>query len=302
MTRLFKISVGAFVAVSVLASSHSISNAGEPSPSNSVSASSGNQRWNVTAAGHSGDRQPSDDAPPGPASRTYDCGAPLPKGVRTGDGLDPCAQAQDTCKGQAATDAAGKPTATMVDQVQRPDSTWETVDTKCVVTAPPPQDPIAAAARDAFTKLVPHATIAAAAHYGKSLVNLETLYWLTTPTTVDLGTTPLLGQQVHLLATVQTVQWNFGDGHTATSHGPGRPFTTTDHCATTTCPDFFGHTYTQPAPHLTITATATWTGRYSTNNGPFTTITGTVTAPPTTIPMEVDQSLAILVPNPSETD
>jgi hypothetical protein len=301
MTRLFNLSVAVFVAALVFASSQAISGAGQPSPSSSVSANSGNQRWNVSAAGHSGDRKPGDNSRPGPASRTYDCGAPLPNGVRTGDGLDPCAQPQDTCKGQATTDATGKPTATMVHQTQNADGSWSTVNFDCVVGAPTPQDPIAAAARDAFTKLVPHATISAAAQHGVSLVNAETLYWLDTPTTVDLGTTPLLGQPVQLLATVATVHWNFGDGHTATSQGPGRPFTTTDHCNTTTCPDWFGHTYTDPAPNLTVTATTTWTGRYSINGGPFTAITGTVTAPPATIPMQVDQSLAILVPNPGET-
>jgi hypothetical protein len=258
------------------------------------------QQFNLNAGADStGDVGTSPEAP---ASRTYDCGAPLPNGTRTGDGLDPCAQAQDTCKGQATTDATGKPTATMVSQTQNPDGTWGTVETNCIAAPPAPQDPIAAAARDAFTKLVPHVTIDAAGHNGVSLVNLETLYWLNTPTTVDLGTTALLGQQVQLLATVQTVQWNFGDGHTATSQGPGRPFTATDHCSTKTCPNWFGHTYTQPAPNLTVSATTTWTGRYRVNNGPFIAITGTVTSPPATIPMQVDQSLAILVPNPDETD
>ena len=236
-------------------------------------------------------------------TRTYDCGAPLPKGVRTGDGLDPCAQAQDTCKGQAATDAAGKPTATMVDQVQRPDSTWETVDTKCVVTAPPPQDPIAAAARDAFTKLVPNATIAAAPHYGKSDSSTsKPSTWLTTPTTVDLGTTPLLGHQVHL--TRHRPIRDHGTSataHTDTSHRPGRPFTTTDHCATKTCPDFFGHTYTNHR-HLTITATATWTGRYSINGRPLPPHHRHRHQHPRHHPDRIHQSLTVLVPNPSETD
>jgi hypothetical protein len=189
----------------------------------------------------------------------------------------------------------------MVTQTQNANGTWSTVNLNCIAAPPARQDPVDAAAKEAFTKLVPHVTISAAAQNGVSIVNIETLYWLGTPATVDLGTTPLLGHPVRLLATVQTVQWSFGDGHSATSQGPGRPFTADDYCNTKICPDWFGHTYTEPSRKLTVSATATWTGRYSIDGGPFIAITGTVASPATTIDMEVEQSLSILVPNPGET-
>ena len=113
------------------------------------------------------------------------------------------------------------------------------------------------------------------------LVNVETLIWLDTTKTVDLGTTPLLGHHINLIATVQTVTWNFGDHHTDTTTRPGRPFLTTDHCATLTCPGWYGHTYTTTGT-MTLTATITWTGRYNIDNGPYHPITGTVTTTPTT--------------------
>ncbi len=146
-------------------------------------------------------------------------------------------------------------------------------------------------------KLVPKPTIGTAPPDGKTLVNIQTLLWINTPATVNLGTSPLAGHQVTLTASVQTVAWNFGDQHTDTATTPGRPFLTTDHCSTATCPDYYGHTYTTTGT-MTITATTTWTGRYNIDGGPFLAITGTATSAPQTTTVTVKQSRAILIPNP----
>ena len=133
---------------------------------------------------------------------------------------------------------------------------------------------------------------------GTGLVNVEVLTWMTTPTTVNLGTTPLLGHQVTLVATVQSVTWTWGDTTTNTTQGPGRPWLPTDYCNTPQCPDFTGHTYTTTGIK-TLTATTTWTGRYTLDGTNYLPITGTATSPTTTTQIHITQSRAVLVPNPT---
>ena len=159
-----------------------------------------------------------------------------------------------------------------------------------------------AAARAEFSRRVPVAVIRSAPPVGgQVLVQVEVLFWLDTTAQVDLGSAVLLGQSVRLLASVQSVRWSFGDNATSTSTGPGRPFLSSDFCATKQCPGWFGHTYTETARSVPVTATATWVGRYSVNGGPFQLITGTVTAAPTTIALPVVQSRTVLIPNPTPT-
>ena len=100
------------------------------------------------------------------------------------------------------------------------------------------------------------------------------------------------------------MRWDFGDGHTDTSTGPGKPYTDADHCDTVTCPDFFGHVYGADTRtghadgSILVTATVTWTGRYSIDTGPAQPIPGTVTSPPLTETLYLYESRSVLVPNP----
>ena len=207
-----------------------------------------------------------------------------------------CWRVGDGCDGAVDDD--------LVTQVQDGQGDWTTAATTCAAGGGAAPDPgLAVAVRDAFTKLVPQVGIGRAGQEGVSLVNVETLYWLDTPVTVDLGAAVLLGQRVDLLATVTSVRWDFGDGQSGTSQGPGRAFTSADLCGTPSCPGWFGHTYTVTTTQpLTVTATATWSGRYSVAGGPFAAIAGTVTAPVVTLPMQVRQAQSVLVPNPTTTD
>jgi hypothetical protein len=266
-------------------------------PPPTVSASATTNEWSVSANTGVTDKRSSSNAEP--VQQTVACSAAdVWRQLTAGD---PCTIAIDSCAAIPAAGAAGNPSATIAAQIQEADGTTHTISVDCTAANPQIATPIAAAAHDAFAKLVPTAKIAAAGQHNVSLVNVETLFWLDTPANVDLGSTPLLGQQVHLLASIQSVTWDFGDGHSAISQGPGRPFLETDHCGTASCPGWFGHTYTATAAKLTVTATATWIGRYSVNGGPFVAIAGTVTAPPATVPMPVVEARTVLVPNPTAT-
>jgi hypothetical protein len=207
--------------------------------------------------------------------------------------------AVNQCAGQPAVSATGQPLTVIATEVTNAAGNWVLGPVNCAAAAGPPAI-AAAAVHDAFVKLVPHPTIATAPPDAKPLVNLETLLWLNTTKTVDLGITPLLGHQVDLVASVQSVTWNFGDHHTDTTNGPGRPFLDSDYCATISCPGWYGHIYTTVGP-MAVTATITWTGRYNIDGSNYLPITGAVTTAPTTTKLEVRQSLSVLVPNPGET-
>ena len=231
----------------------------------------------------------------GPAVRTVDCGAPAALGhVITGGG-DPCAVTRNRCAGQPATNAAGKALTTQVTQTQLPDGSWSNGGSSCSVAgATAVVDP--AAVQAAFVKLLPTVGIGAAPATGRELVNVQALYWVNTAAQLNLGTQVLVGHQVNLTASVQTVTWGFGDGATAASSTPGRVFTRADYCDTAQCPGFFGHTYTSTGP-MTVTAVITWTGTYSVDGGPAITIPTTVTTTPNTLPVTVYQARAVLLPN-----
>jgi hypothetical protein len=50
---------------------------------------------------------------------------------------------------------------------------------------------------------------------------------------------------------------------------------------------------------MTITATTTWTGRYSIDGNNYRPITGTATSTPATSQIHIQQSRTVLVPNPT---
>ena len=151
--------------------------------------------------------------------------------------------------------------------------------------------------RAEVVKLVPAVAIRAAPN-GQALVGLESLFWVDTTPTRQLGPITLLAHQVTITITVKTVNWNFGDDTTDTSTGPGRPFTPADHCGENQCPDWFGHTYTETGP-VTTTADVTWNATYTVDGGPPQPIIGTVTGPRTTMNITVKQARAVLVPTPT---
>ncbi|MDD7834685.1 PKD domain-containing protein [Paenarthrobacter sp. AB444] len=103
-----------------------------------------------------------------------------------------------------------------------------------------------------------------------------------TSTTAQTFDVTILGQTVHLTATPTSYTYNFGDG---TTLGPtpatGYPIPQTEWLTTDTRTS---HTYTNTG-NYPATATTTFTGTYSVNNGPPLPINGTLnlTTPPITI-------------------
>jgi hypothetical protein len=237
-------------------------------------------------------------AQPAAVTRVNDCGTPPAIGHVIRDFTDPCATATNECAGRPQTSPTGQPLTILSTQIQNPKGTWSQGPVDCGAAAGPPGLD-QGAIHDAFVKLVPTPTIGTAPPATKTgLVYVEVLTWLATPATVNLGTTPLLGHQVTLTATVQSVVWTWGDDSTDTIHKPGRPFLSTDYCDTKQCPDWFGHTYTATGIK-TITATTTWTGRYSIVGANSLPITGTATSTPATSQIHIQQSRTVLVPNPT---
>jgi hypothetical protein len=232
-------------------------------------------------------------------TRSDDCGPPQPGPNLTIN--DPeCKTATSQCAGNPTTSPTGQPYTVISAETQNTAGTWIQGPITCTALTTPPTTIDQSAIHDTFVKLLPHPTIQTAPPNNHTLTNLETLIWLNTPQQINLGTTPLANHHITLIATITTITWNFGDHHTDTTTTPGRPFLPTDHCPTTTCPTWYGHTYTQTGT-ITLTATTTWTGRYNIDNGPYHPITGTTTTPPTTTQLTIQQSLSILVPNPTGT-
>jgi hypothetical protein len=208
-----------------------------------------------------------------------------------------CKQVNDSCATMPATDAAGHDLSTQAEEQQRPDGSWFVININCSVITNPHQV-TGTMARQQAQRLVPHPSIGTAPPNGHTLVNIDTILWINTPTDQNLGTVTLLGQPVALRVHIDHITWTFGDHHGATTSNPEPPYNTAQPCTTAHCTHYWGHVYTDPGTH-TITATTTWTGHYRVANGPWQTITGTVTGPPATTTITADQARSILVPNPT---
>src|SRR5437879_13902460 len=97
---------------------------------------------------------------------------------------------------------------------RQPDGSYQLTGHNCFT--PRRQRVTANDAYEEVKRLVPHPAIGIAPPGGKTLVNIETLFWVSTAATRSLGTVTLLGHRVGLEATVQHVAWDFGDGTTTT--------------------------------------------------------------------------------------
>lgn len=214
-------------------------------------------------------------------------------------GSPDCTEVQNLC---AVATQAKLPTdqhiTTQAVLTQRPDGSWRLTGWNCALrTATPHLTPLLV--REQIERLVPHPAIGVAPPDGTTLVNIQTLLWLDTKAERSLGTVTLLGHQVSLRVTVNSVDWNFGDDTTDTTLGPGRPYDTDDGCNTAVCSGYFGHFYRQTGQR-TITASVTWDGRYAVDGGAWQAIFTPVTAPATTTQVAVKEARGVLVPNPGD--
>jgi len=219
-----------------------------------------------------------------------------------------CSAVQGSCSVQSRAQAPTDPKATTVGFVQQnPSGTWELNGFDCNVVPgagpPPPPQVTPFDAYAAVLKLVPSPAIGVAPGKGRTLVNMETIFWVNSAADQSLGPVTLLGHQVGLRIHARAAAWAFGDGSTDTSAGLGRPYAAADGCGEAVCAGYFGHTYVSTG-EMTVSATVTWAGEFSVDGGPWRGIanpaTGanTVEGPAATRPITVIQARGVLVQDP----
>lgn len=211
------------------------------------------------------------------------------------DAHDGC-QTVDMCDAQTQT--TGVPHHEYVRVVKQNDGTWSLNGSECdaVANAPPPTVTPLMVWQQA-QRLIRTAQIGLAPRHD-TLVNMETVMWLATAPERNLPNVAILGRPVSVHITIDHVNWNFGDGQSDRSAGPGRPYDAKrDPCATRDCPAYYGHTYTTTG-EVTVTATVTWQATFRVAGGPVTAIPGTLDGPASTAALLVQEARSVLVRDP----
>lgn len=230
--------------------------------------------------------------------RTVDCGPRRTRGHVLSPASGVCLSVINACALGAGVRPVADPfaTTTGTERVWS-DGRWLYLGANCNARTNRPQlTPLLV--RQQVEKLVPHPGIGVAPPGGRTLVNLQTVLWADTPRDRSLGTVRLLGiYRVSLRVHVRQVVWDFGDGTSASTGTPGRPYRVGEHCATVSCPGHFGHVYGTTGS-MTITSRVSWTGQYSVNGGRWQTIVGAVTGPPAAARVTVVQARGVLVADP----
>lgn len=153
--------------------------------------------------------------------------------------------------------------------------------------------PSAAALRQEVIRLLTAPQIGISPDTGTGLVNLKTLYWVTTPTQRNLGRAKLIGFPVQLRVKYLRTDFDFGDGTSGSLDNPGTPYDPGRDCGA--CTDRFGHTYRSPGQR-TVTARTYWNAQYQVGGQPWTDIPGPVTAvQPATTTIAIQQAHSHLV-------
>ncbi|HTZ43118.1 MAG TPA: hypothetical protein VMB79_04595 [Jatrophihabitans sp.] len=154
--------------------------------------------------------------------------------------------------------------------------------------------PSAAALRDELIRLLTPPSIGVSPDTGTGLVNLKTLYWVHTASTVNLGRAALVGFPVELRVHYLRTDFDFGDGTGDTlAPTPGTPYDPSHDCGN--CAAEFGHTYRGAGP-VTVTARTYWQGQYRIAGQQWQDIPGAVTArQPATAALTVRQAHSTLV-------
>jgi hypothetical protein len=154
--------------------------------------------------------------------------------------------------------------------------------------------PSTAALRDEVIRLLHPPPIGVSPNTGTGLVNLKTLFWITTQPELNLGKARLIGFPVQLRVHYLRTEFDFGDHSTATlTPNPGTPYDPATDCGA--CPDRFGHDYTHPGT-VTITAHVYWQAQFQAGTRAWTTIPGEVTASqPSTTTLTIHQAHNTLI-------
>lgn len=117
---------------------------------------------------------------------------------------------------------------------------------------------------------------------GRTLVNVDTIFY-TDPRTLR-RTVNLLGHSVRLDARPVRFRWVHGDGTTAGTTRPGRPYPAKD----------VTHQYQQPNDDLRPRVDTTYRVRYSVDGGRWATLDETLTARGPSSPLDVDEAAPVL--------
>jgi hypothetical protein len=117
---------------------------------------------------------------------------------------------------------------------------------------------------------------------GRTLVNVETIFY-TEPTTMR-RTVALLGHSVRLECTPVRYTWVHGDGTTASTGKPGRPYPAKD----------VTHRYQRPGSDLRARVDTTYSVRYSVDGGRWTDLAEPLTAPGPSTAIDVDEAVPVL--------
>ena len=117
---------------------------------------------------------------------------------------------------------------------------------------------------------------------GETLVNVETIFY-TEPTTMR-RTVALLGHSVRLVCTPERYTWVHGDGTTASTGRPGRPYPAKD----------VTHRYQRPDSDLRARVDTTYSVRYSVDGGSWTDLAEPLTAPGPSTTIDVDEAVPVL--------
>lgn len=151
-------------------------------------------------------------------------------------------------------------------------------------------------ARASIEKVLPSPVIGSAPPKNATpLVHVQVITWIKTQGgQIDLGSATLLGRRVEFRGQVKKVHWNFGDGSSGTSDGPGRAYDfDVNPCRDYLCPGYFGHVYTKRGP-VTVTARATWFAQFRVDGGAWENI-GTVQGNLGRLTMTIHSARTILV-------
>jgi hypothetical protein len=152
--------------------------------------------------------------------------------------------------------------------------------------------PSTAALRDEVIRLLHPPPVGVSPNTGTALINLRTLFWITTPSQVQLGRAQLIGFPVELRINYDHTDFDFGDHTTDTLTTPGTPYDPAHDCGP--CTDRFGHNYTTRG-RLTITARTYWHAQFRIGTGTWTDIPGQVSATqPSQTTLTIKQSRSTL--------
>ena len=223
--------------------------------------------------------------------RTVSCGVPRLGGAGTWSSA--CGSPRSCMQ---VVRGRGVPVAAMATQQWDPATgQWVVLDLWCPTATRPV--PNTAALRASVLRLLPEVAIGTTS--ANTLVNIQTILWADTAGTRSLGAPMVLGRAVHLRVTLDSAQWDFGDGQHDTSSTAGASYPSKGSCATVQCPGYYGHTYRVTGVR-TISLQVAWRAEFSLDGAHDAPIGDTaLPGPRSTTQVRVKEARGVLVPNPN---